>query len=496
MHTIKRPFHRLAKRQFSTNIAAHAELDLKQTLQSVIPKRREQFLNVRKQYGNKPLAQTTVASTLGGMRGSPALYWESSKVDPDKGVTFHGRTIEECQQVLPHSRFDANDPNSEFLPESMFWFLLTGQIPSQAQVDSFSRTIAEQGETPEYILKILDTLPATLHPMSQLSIAITALNNNSSFAKAYEKGVSKYDFWEYAFDDAIDLIAKLPQIIGRIYQNTYHRGISSSNEPLGTIDSEKDWSYNLASALGFNSNTAHSRNIQNFNGQESNDFVNLVRLYCALHGDHEGGNVSSHTTHLVGSALSDPYLSYSAGVQGLAGPLHGLAAQEVVRFILALKEDLKLNDVSALLNNKEVDSSIVEYLWSILKSGRVIPGYGHAVLRKPDPRFDAMLQFGLKRPDTIMNKDVNFQLVHKLSQVAPEVLKQHGKTKNPFPNVDSSSGVLFYHYGLTQTLFFTVIFAGSRALGPLSQLIWDRILGLPIERPKSLDLESIIKRVE
>lgn len=45
--------------------------------------------------------------------------------------------------------------------------------------------------------------------------------------------------------------------------------------------------------------------------------------------DHEGGNVSAHTVHLVGSALSDPYLSFAAGLNGLAGPLHGLANQEV-----------------------------------------------------------------------------------------------------------------------------------------------------------------------
>ena len=48
-------------------------------------------------------------------------------------------------------------------------------------------------------------------------------------------------------------------------------------------------------------------------------------MFCS--SDHEGGNVSAHTCHLVGSALSDPYLSYGAGMNGLAGPLHGLANQ-------------------------------------------------------------------------------------------------------------------------------------------------------------------------
>ena len=185
----------------------------------------------------------------------------------------------------------------------------------------------------------------------------------------------------------------------------------------------------------------------------------------------------------VGSALSDPYLSYSSGIMGLAGPLHGLAAQEVVRFLVEMEKD-----VDSVENVKQVE----EYLWKVLNSSRVIPGYGHAVLRKPDPRFDAMLNFAEKRPKEFKS-DAKVQLMKQLSQIAPKVLKEHGKTKNPYPNVDSASGILFYHYGIDQLLFFTVIFGCSRAMGPLSQLVWDRILGLPIERPKSIDLNTIKK---
>lgn len=459
---------------------------LKKTILEVIPARKKAFLAVKSTYGNKILGSLPVASTLGGMRGSPMIYWESSKVDPNRGVTFHGKTIAECQAQLPHSRFENNSKLSEFLPESMFYYLLTGKIPTQHEVDELSREFAAKGQLPEYLLKIVDSLPRTMHPMTQLSIGISALNNESSFASAYARGISKTAHWEYIFDDSINLLAKLPALIGRIYQNTYTK--YGHLETLGEIDPERDWSYNLASMMGFNT-SEHSKNIKSFSDGKAADYVNLVRLYCALHADHEGGNVSSHTTHLVGSALSDPFLSYSAGVQGLAGPLHGLAAQEVVRFILGMQNELKLESVESV---KKLDNQIKDYLWSVLNSKRVIPGYGHAVLRNPDPRFEAMMNFGLSRRD-IADNDVLFNLVHKLSQIAPGVLKEQGKTKNPFPNVDSSSGVLFYHHGLKDTLFYTVIFAGSRAFGPLNQLIWDRILGLPIERPKSLDLKSIVE---
>lgn len=443
---------------------------IRQTLKRVIPRRVEQLQQLRK--SSKPLGELTVANTLGGMRGYPALFWQSSSVDAEKGVTFYGKTIEECQKILPKCKDELSDEHSEFLPESMFWLLLTGETPSQEQVNDLSSELAQRGSLPEYLVKVLDSLPSTLHPMTQLSVAISTLNNESSFARAYEKGISKSEYWEYTLEDSMNLVAKLPGIIGKIYANTYHDG-----KTLGELSEHKDWSHNMATVLGF---TQDSDNVNNLTESQSRDFVNLIRLYCALHADHEGGNVSAHATHLVGSALSDAYLSYSSGVQGLAGPLHGLAAQEVVRFIVEMREHVDIN----------AKPEIEAYLWSLLNSKRVIPGYGHGVLRKPDPRFAAMMQFGFNRPEEFANDD-HFQLVHNLSQIAPDVLKEHGKTKNPFPNVDSASGVLFHHYGLKQLLFFTVIFGGSRSMGPLAQLVWDRVYGLPIERPKSVTLEML-----
>ncbi|ODQ64179.1 methylcitrate synthase precursor [Nadsonia fulvescens var. elongata DSM 6958] len=479
-------------------VSAHRSLvtDLKATLKSVIPARRERFLKVKKELSGKTFGdeKTSIGSILGGMRSQKSLYWESSMIDMDKGILFHGKTIEECQAELPQiPSISGSSEINEMVPEAMFWFLLTGKIPTQDQITGLSRELAELGELPDYVKKTLDNLPATLHPMSQLSIAITLLNNESKFARAYEKGIPKAEYWEHVYDDTINLIAKLPQIAAKIYHNTYKlnriNGDKLDYSLPGKIDLTKDLSYNYANMLGM---TQESANINGLTEVQSQDFVNLLRLYIALHGDHEGGNVSAHSTHLVGSSLADPYLSYSAGIQGLAGPLHGLAAQEVVRFVLEMNEALtKENNGSTQYTNKQIKS----YLWNHLNSGRVIPGYGHAVLRKADPRFDAMMAFAAARP-TIKEQDPTFNLVVKLSEIVPDILKEHGKTKNPYPNVDSSSGVLFHHYGIKETLYYTVIFGVSRALGPLSQLIWDRILGLPIERPKSVNLDTIIKNAK
>lgn len=438
--------------------SSSSEPDLKATLKEVIPAKRELLKQVKSK-ASTTLGEVKIENTLGGMRGLKAMLWEGSVLDANEGIRFHGRTIKDCQKELPKGT-----SGTEMLPESMFWLLLTGQVPSTNQVRGLSREWAEKAQLPAFVNKMLDDFPKDLHPMTQFACAVSALNHESVFAKAYAQGMNKADYWEPVFDDCMSLLAKLPTIAAKIYQNAYQGGGALPAE----VDLNQDWSYNYAAMLGMG-------------GEKNVNFQDLLRLYLALHGDHEGGNVSAHATHLVGSALSDPFLSYSAGLQGLAGPLHGLAAQEVLRFILQMQEHVGENFS---------DQDVKDYLWSLLKSGRVVPGYGHAVLRKPDPRFEALMDFATTRKEIMA--DPVFQLVKKNSEVAPGVLMEHGKTKNPYPNVDSSSGVLFYHYGFKETLYYTATFGVSRGLGPLAQLIWDRALGMPIERPKSIDLKGLL----
>ena len=287
----------------------------------------------------------------------------------------------------------------------LFWLLLTGEVPSEAQVRALSAEWAARAEIPSFVKELIDRCPSDLHPMAQFSMAVTALEHESAFAKAYAKGMKKSEYWAHTFEDSMDVIAKLPTIAAQIYRNVYKDG------KVAPVQKDKDYSFNFANQLGFSSNK---------------DFLELMRLYLTIHTDHEGGNVSAHTTHLVGSALSSPMLSLAAGLNGLAGPLHGLANQEVLNWLQKMKAGVG-SDLS--------DKSITDYLWSTLKSGQVVPGYGHAVLRKTDPRYMAQRDFALKHlPD-----DEMFKLVSQVYNIAPGVLTEHGKTKNPFPNVDAVS---------------------------------------------------------
>ncbi|KAF8468436.1 putative citrate synthase [Kalaharituber pfeilii] len=429
---------------------------LKERFAEIIPAEVEKVKKLKKDYGPKVIQEVTLDQVYGGARGIKSLVWEGSVLDAEEGIRFRGKTIPECQELLPKA-----PGGKEPLPEGLFWLLLTGEVPSEQQVRDLSAEWAARSTVPKFIEELIDRCPQDLHPMAQLSLAVTALEHESSFAKAYAKGLNKKDYWQYTFEDAMDVIAKLPTIAAKIYRNVFKDG------KVPPVQKDKDYGFNLANQLGFGDNA---------------DFVELMRLYLVIHSDHEGGNVSAHTTHLVGSALSSPMLSLAAGLNGLAGPLHGLANQEVLNWLNSMKKEIG-DDLS--------DENIKKFLWDTLNSGKVVPGYGHAVLRKTDPRYVSQREFALKHlPD-----DPMFKLVSQVYKIAPGVLTEHGKTKNPYPNVDAHSGVLLQYYGLTEANYYTVLFGVSRALGVLPQLIIDRALGMPIERPKSFDTKHYAKLV-
>lgn len=430
----------------------------------MIPEWRERVSNLRKQHGSKVIGEVTVDMVYGGMRGIKGLVWEGSVLDAEEGIRFRGYTIPECQKKLPKAE-DGEQP----LPEGLLHLLLTGEIPSTEQTDQLSKLLAEKGQLQPIVIDIINSLPKEMHPMTQFSIGVMAMQPSSTFKEAYIQGAPKESFWQFVFDDSIELIAKLPMLAALIYHRTYKTHNTKSINRLLNIDKKLDYSHNLANMLGFGSDKG---------------FIELMRLYLTIHTDHEGGNVSAHTTHLVGSALSDPYLSYSAGLNGLAGPLHGLANQEVLNWTLELCDRIGID---------AEEQQIKDYIKNTLHRGQVVPGFGHAVLRKTDPRYMCQREFAQKH---LPNYPL-FKLISKLYEIVPPILKEQGKTKNPYPNVDAHSGVLLQHYGLVQQEFYTVLFGISRAFGALSQLVWDRALKLPLERPKSLstvDMEKLVKK--
>jgi len=405
-----------------------------------------------KEHGNRKAGEVTLSQIYQGMRGITGLVTETSLLDAQEGIRFRGYSIPELQAKLPTAK-----PGGEPMPEGLFYLMLVGELPSEEDAHHITNVWQRRSHVPNHVFATIDALPLNAHPMTMLVTGVMALQTESNFARAYAKGINKKEYWAYVYDDAMDLIARLPRIAAYIYRRKY-----KNNEHIHP-DGLLDWAGNLSHMMGYSDES----------------FMELMRLYMTIHADHEGGNVSAHTTHLVGSALSDPFLSYAAGMNGLAGPLHGLANQEVIKWIYEMQESLG--------TDAPTKEQIAQYVQDTLNAGKVVPGYGHAVLRKTDPRFTAQMEFGKKH----MPDDKLVNTVWNIYETVPPILQSLGKIKNPWPNVDAHSGALLVHYGLVEYEFYTVLFAVSRALGVLSSLCWDRALGFPLERPKSVTTESV-----
>lgn len=411
---------------------------LKAKLEQILPPIIEEIRAFVKEKAASEVSKVTLAQAYGGLRGVKGLVCDTSEVPPDKGLVIRGIELKNL---------------TDRMPEEIFWLLLTGELPNDEELADLQKEYKAREDVPGYVWDVLDAMPSDSHPMAMFNTSILVMQKESEFMKAYNGGIQKADYWKPTLEDSLNILAKLPAIGAYVYRKRFGKG--------GRIDSDKslDWGSNFAHMLGIPDDTGN--------------LAKLMRLYFTLHCDHEGGNVSAYSASTINSALSDLYYSLSGGLNGLAGPLHGLANQECLGWIL---ETMKK------FGGAPTPEELEKFAWDTLNSGKVIPGYGHAVLRITDPRFDAFLAFGKEH----MPEDPVFQTVSRVFDVVPGVLRQVHKIKDPWPNVDAGSGALLYHYGMTELSYYTVLFSISRAMGICAQAVITRAYGLPLIRPKSL----------
>lgn len=418
-------------------------MTLQSKLAEQIPKLREDIKTLIVEHGDKVISEVTIKQAYGGMRGVKGLICETSLVDADQGLIIRGIPV-----------LDLVDK----LPEEIFYLLVIGELPDAAELKALQADFNKYAALPDYVIDVLKAMPKDSHPMAMFDTGVLVMERESIFRKKYTEGIPKTEYWAPILEDSISLLAKLPGLAGAVYQIRYKDG------KVIDWDSKLDWGSNYAKMLGCD--------------DPNGEFTELMKLYLVLHSDHEGGNVSAFSCHTVASALSDPYYAVSAGLNGLAGPLHGLANQECLKFVMGISEKF---------GGAPTKEQLTEFAWETLNSGQVIPGYGHAVLRNTDPRFTAFNNFGKKYlPD-----DPIFATVNLMFETIPGILKEHGKAASPWPNVDAGSGALLYHYGLKEFEYYTVLFSVSRAMGMCSQFVVNRAVGTAITRPKSIGINWI-----
>ena len=429
---------------------------LHEKISAQLPEWRERVKSLAKEHGEVKVDDVTVGQIVGGMRDIKSLLTDVSFVDPAHGILFRGMTIPELLKKLPKAR-GGKMPSVG----GLYYLLMIGEVPTKEQAMEVEAEWAKRSSVPDYVFKILRAMPKETHPMTLFSQAVLALQNGSTFAQKYHS-MKKDVYWEAALEDSLDLTAKLPIIAAFIYRMKY-------------FDETKKPRYNPKQDYGLN--FARMMKVSDRKG-----YADLMRQYFIIHSDHESGNVSAHAMHLVGSALSDPFLSFSAALNGLAGPLHGLANQEALAWLIEVRKQF---------GGVPSREDLRKFAWDTLNSGKVIPGYGHGVLRVVDPRFTAQMQFAKNH----FPEDEMIRLADLVYEVVPEVLKEQGKAKDPAPNVDAVSGTLQYYYGVRDFQFYTVLFGVSRALGVTANYVWARALGQPIERPKSMTTKMLEEAV-
>lgn len=424
---------------------------LEEKITAQLPVWQERVRKLVNENGDVKVGDLTVAQVYGGMRAAKTLVTDISFVDPEEGIRFRGYTIPELLELLPSAE------GSKYpLSGGLFYLLLIGEVPTFEEAMDVENEWKIRSEVPSHVLDVIKSMPPDAHPMTLFSQAILALQGDSVFAQRYQKGMQRAEYWGATLEDAINLTAKLPAIAAFIYN------LKFGNGDFVTPRADLDWAANFAYMVG----------------KDSQAYQDLTRLYFFLHSDHESGNASAHATHLVGSTLADVYYASSAGINALAGPLHGLANQMSIKWLLSVRDEF---------DGQPTKEEFEKYCWDTLNSGHVIPGYGHAVLRQPDPRYTAQFKFGQE----FLPDDELFQLVELAFEVIPKVLGETGKVKNPWPNVDAVSGALQYHYGMREFDFYTVLFGVSRILGVTANAVWARALGQPLERPKSLTTQML-----
>lgn len=336
-------------------------MSLKKVLRQKIEAHRPRTTRLMKEFGKVKIDEVTIDQCIGGARDIRALVTDISYLDPQEGIRFRGKTISETFEMLPKAE-GSNYPTVE-----AFWFfLLTGEVPSEEQLEATMLEFKARQHVPHYVFEIIRAMPIDTHPMTMLSTGILAMQKDSVFHEFYSSGqFNKNTAWEYVYEDAFDIVARIPVLAAYIYNLKYR-----DNKQI-EINRKLDMGANFAHMIG-----------------QSKEYEDVARMYFILHSDHESGNVSAHTTHLVHSALSDPYYAYSAGLNGLAGPLHGLANQEVLYWTLKFQQKY-------CSDQEPTRELLTAALWDTLNSGQVIPGYGHAVLRKTDPRYTSQREFCL-----------------------------------------------------------------------------------------------------
>ena len=371
-----------------------------------------------------------------GLRGIPVGTCRTSFVTPDEGVHYCGYPIRELVDISP---------------EDVIYLLFNKELPDAEQSAKFRANLAARAQLPDGVENVLSSLPKHGHPMDWLSVGIHTLG--------------MYDTTGDWLEDALNLIARMPRLMGLIFR--YREGRETD------IPGD-DVSQTLVDRFV---NTLDLENV------DKRKMARVVSTYLVLHMDHGGGNLSTFTGKSIASGKATIYSAIAGAMNALSGPLHGRANQSCLEFVLKV--------------GTSDEDEVEKFVRNELAEGRPVFGFGHAVLSVEDPRATAQFELG----NEICPDDENFKIISALRNVAPRVLSENKRIRNPNANVDIASGALLYHVGLKDPTYYTTFFGWARVAGIGAQIVDERVVmrsgrGVPIYRPKYFPEGQELRHVE
>ena len=339
----------------------------------------------------------------------------------------------------------------DFSPEDIIYLLFNKELPTTAQSSTFKADLAARGNVPSGLENVLQTLPKDGHPMDWLSVGIQTLGMLDTTGN-----------WR---EDALNLIARMPRLMGLIFR--YREGRSTD---IAADDTSKSLVQRFVDTVGVDEHLRAK-------------MERVVSTYLVLHMDHGGGNLSTFTGKSIASGKATVYSAIAGAMNALSGPLHGRANQSCLEFVLKI--------------GTSDEAEVEKFVRNELKEGRPVFGFGHAVLSVEDPRATAQFAIG----EEICPDDENFKIIRTLRKVAPMVLSENKKIRNPNANVDIASGALLYHVGLTDPTYYTTFFGWARVAGIGAQIVDERTVlrsgkGVPIYRPKYFAEGQELRHIE
>ena len=333
------------------------------------------------------------------------------------------------------------------------YLVLYGELPTSAQLEAFSTSIARHHIIDERLREMFRTMPRKSHPMPVLAAAINALSTFS---------VSRYGDDAYDLDRATHvLMGSVPTLAAYGYKNSVGQPFLYADDSLSYIENFLRMSFGLPSGP-YPFDDAITR---------------ALDVLLILHADHEQ-NCSTSTVRMVGSSGANIYVSVAAGVNALSGPLHGGANQAVLEMLQSIRSEG--GDVQTYVNKVKDKKDTTKLM-----------GFGHRIYKNYDPRAAIVKKHADAILNTLTGSDELLDIAVKLEEAA--LADPYFQERKLYPNVDFYTGLIYQAMGFPQNMF-TVLFALGRLPGWISH--WREQYSDPatkINRPRQVYTGEVLR---